>query len=247
MNQHVQSRTASNLGQEFSAVQGRGIHVSFQWDMVKLTSTNPEKKGQRQRRLRLIKQPVGDSATTAAGYISPELAAQKYPVEWDHFTKHGEMPLVGTALSELPNISVSQIQLMQLSGLRSIEDVLSVAPEVINGIGFEARYVRSVAEEWKKRADGSRELTDYAERKASTDAALAAAQARAARAEEAMRSMQAQIDAMSKMLGSGAANLVPTSPNGDGIGRYDEGPDIESTYNPLAEGTGDMGDDPLDD
>lgn len=236
-NMLVTGQTHANLGAGFTSVQGRGIYISFQWDMVRLSTVDPQKNGSRERRLRLIKQPIGDPSTTASSYITPESAQKLYPAEWEYFTKHGDMPESGTPLSELPGISVSQIQLMQISGLRSIEDLLSVGPEKISTIGYEARYVRSVAEEWQKRKNENAPMTDYAEAKAAQSAAVAAEKARADRAEAANAQLTARLEALEQLmnagvgLGHGANDPVPPTAK-------NEGPNIDETPNPLAEGDG---------
>lgn len=243
-NQVVTGKTHADLGAGFASVQGKGIYISFQWDMVRLDTVDPEKNGKRVRRLRLIKQPIGDPNTASSSYIAPEAAQELYPAEWEYFTKHGDMPVSGTALSELPGISVSQIQVMQLSGLRSIEDVLSVGEEVISRIGHEGRFVRSVAEEWDKRRKDGAEVTNYAEAKAAQDAALAAEKARADRAEASNAQMAARLEALEAMMNAGGGGNFAPQPVAPSAGR-DEGPDIDSTPNPLADGDGTMDDDPL--
>ena len=251
---HITELSQKNLGAPFSSVQGKGIYISFQWDMLRLKTIDPEKNGTRVRRLRLMRQPIGDPNTQSSTYITPEKAKEHYPAEWEYFTKHGDMPVTGTALSELPGISVSQIQIMQLSGLRSIEDVLGVQQEVVDRIGHEGRIVRSVAEEWQKRSDENIELTDYAELKAAQDTALTAANSRAERAEASNASLQARLEALETMMNSGAGHAPqmgghaqmggPVPPNSMG-NMNDNGPDIDSTPNPLAEGDGTLDDDPL--
>lgn len=248
-NQIVTGKTHKDLGSAFSSVQGRGIYVSFQWHMIRLETVDPEKNGKRVRRLRLIKQPIGDPNTASSDYITKEKAAELYPAEWEYFTKNGDMPTTGTALSELPGISNSQIQIMQLSGLRSIEDVMSVGDEVIDRIGHEGRFVRSVAEEWDKRRVEGAEVTDYAEVKAASDAAMVAQKARADRAEASNIQLTARLEALEAMMQStaptGSTHQMPTLPST--IAR-DEGADIDNTPNPLADGDGTMGDDdPLKD
>lgn len=243
----VENKTGAELGPGFEATAnyGKGIYISFRWTEIRITSTDPEKNGRRSRRLVLTKQPIGDPDTQATSYITPERAAELYPAEWDYFNKHGDMPMVGTALSELPGISVSQIQIMQISGLRSIEDVLSAADEVINRIGHDARYVRSVADEWKKRADDNADLTSFAEQNAAAAAALAAANARADNFQKQAAEMEARLSAMEKLMSGMGPSAQPARMEMVPITPRDEGPDIDSTPNPLAEGTGVMEDDPL--
>jgi len=246
--QHVTGRSHADLGSSFSAVQGRGVYISFQWDMVRLDTIDVEKNGQRVRRLRLLKQPIGDPNTGATSYITEKQAAELYPAEWEYFNKHGDMPETGTALSELPGISNSQIQIMQLSGLRSIEDILSVPDEVINRIGHDGRFVRNVALEWDKRRKDATDITDFAEVATNIRAAAEAEKTRADRLQAENAQLNARLDALERMMGSsngggGGNQMQPTLPT---VAR-DEGPDIDSTPNPLADGDGSLDDDPLSD
>jgi len=247
---HITDQSQTNLGRDFSGVAGKGVYISFQWDNITLSSSDPEKNGKRQRRLRLTKQPIGDPNTAATSYITEAEAKELFPAEWDYFTKHGDMPVSGTALSELPGISVSQIQILQLSGLRSIEDLVSVPMEVINQIGHEGRYVRSVAEEWIAKSEENQELQDVAAMRTSFESALASEKAGRERAEAEMQAMKAQLDALQKMVGGGGqmTSVQPgmNSPMGDDAQRVSStDPLVDDTPNPLAEGTGLIEDDPL--
>lgn len=248
-NAHVTNVSERDL--EGFNVSGRGTYVSFQWHQVRITSVDPAKNGQTERRLALVRQPIGDTATISTRYITEDQAKKVFPAEWEYFTRNGDMPLNGTAIGELPGVSNSQVQIMLLSGLRSIEDIASVPEEVTNAIGFEGRVVRKLAEEWLRRKNDGAGVINYAERQASTEAAVKSANDRAARAEQTAANLQAQIDAMQRMMGGQAAgaaamgvgmgatggDLMPVMPGG---GSYQEGPDIDSMPNPLAEGPGDM-------
>jgi len=243
MQQHnalnVSSLSGANLGKEFSSVHGGGVYITFQWDMVKLKYVDPEKNGKTQRRLRLTKQPIGDPSTAATSYITEDEARQNFPAEWEYFTKHGDMPETGTPLSELPGISVSQMQIMQIAGLRSIEDVLGVGEEIINRVGHEGRMVRSVAEAWKKNADEHSDMINFAEAKANSEAAIAAAKQRAERAEASSREMAARLEAL---MAAGNGGQAIAGGMEQPIGR-DEGPSIDDTPNPLADGPAEINDD----
>jgi len=245
--QIVTQQTHKDLGAAFSHVQGKGIYISFQWDMVRLDTADMEKNGKIERRLKIMRQPVGDPNTASASYISKESAAEHYPAEWEYFTKHGDMPLSGTALSELPGISMSQIQILQINGLRSIEDLLGVGEDVINRIGIEGLYVRKVAEEWQAKAAEGAPIMDYAEKSAAFEASLAAEKRRGDTAQAQVDQLLARIQAMESML-PGAQNLSPTPPQVMmGMPARNEGPDIDDTPNPLADGSGDIDSDPLAD
>ena len=244
----ITQQTAVDLGAAFGPVSAAaGIYITFQWRQITLQSSDPTKNGKRQRRLTLIKQPVGDPSTQSVTYITEEMAKQLYPAEWEFFNKHGEMPISGTPLSELPGISVSQIQILMISGLRSVEDLLSINEEAVNRIGHEARFVRLVAEEWKKKADENSALTDFAEVKAAQASALQAEKHRAERAEASLQEALARLSALEKLVGGSpqmAASGMPVGPGADPVA-FDSGPAVEETYNALAEGTGEMDDDPL--
>lgn len=247
--QFVSSRGHADLGQGFNQVQGRGVYISFQWDEIRLSTIDIEKNGKRMRRLRLMKQPIGDPNTSASSYITEKQAAEMYPAEWEYFNKHGDMPETGTAISELPGISNSHVQIMQLSGLRSIEDILSVSEEVINSIGYEGRFVHNVALEWDKRRKDASDITDYAEVATSIRAAEAAQRNRADHLQAENQQLTVRLEALERMMNSGngggnnMGSMQPTLPT---VSR-DEGPDIDSTPNPLADGDGTLDDDPLND
>jgi len=240
--------THKDLGSAFSSVSGKGVYISFQWDMVTLKTVDPERNGKRERRLRLMRQPIGDPSTSSSSYITEAQAAEIYPAEWEYFSKYSDMPTSGTQLSELPGISASQIQIMNLNGLRSIEDILAVQPEIIDRIGFEGRYVHSLAAEWQKKTEDSADMIDFAKQSAQTAAALAAAEERAARSEAQTAELLQRIAAMESVMGGNKGegmiakngDLNPISPP-----NYDSGVPIDEIPNPLDTGTGMEADDPL--
>jgi len=241
----ITNQTHTTLGKEFADVTGRGLYVSLQWDTVRLENSDPEKNGQREKRLRVMKQPIGDPSTCSSTYMTPDQVKERFPAEWEYFVRTGDMPSNGTALSELPGISVSQMQQVQLSGLRSIEDVASAPMETINRIGHEGRYVQTLAVEWVRRAKSEAKLIDYAEHKAALVASNDAADARAVRAENASRALQARLEALEAVLRSGGGNMPTAQDGGDKLAGYDAGPALDTTPNPLADGDGTMGDDIL--
>lgn len=237
----VSDQTVRDLGQSFGNVAGKGIYITFRWVEIRLETTNEEKNGQRVRRLQIHKQPIGDPSTAATSYIKPEVAAQLYPAEWEYFHKHGDMPATGTPLTELPGISVSQIQIMNLAGLRSVEDVINTPMELIDRIGIEGQNVRTVADNWMKKAEDDAELIDYAEQITQMQNANAVERRRAESAEAKMAQMQAQLDAMQKLLPTATQGSVmdPVAPH------VDDTPSIDDAPNALDDGDGDF--DPLSD
>lgn len=246
--QIVTLQTHADLGSNFGQISGRGVHIWFEWDQVRYDTVDAEQNGKRERRLKVFRQPIGDPNTCATSYITEARAAELYPAEFEYFTKHGDMPTIGTPISELPGISMSQIQIMQLSGLRSIEDILSVPDEVINRIGHEGRYVRSVASEWSARAKAGAEMISVAEAKTSLGAALASEKERADRAQAQNMQLQARLDLLEKMFQQGGSGLAPIMPTFDTMQNRNDGPGVDQTPNPLADGSGEMEDfDPMQD
>jgi len=220
-----------------------GVYISFQWEMVSLETVDPMKNGKRERRLKVVKTPVGDPSTTSCSLITPEIAGKRWPAEWEYFTKYGDMPETGTPLTELPGIAQSQIQIMQINGLRSIEDVLQIAPEIINKIGLEGRQVRTIAEMWDKRRTEAGEMPDFAALKAAQDSALEAEREKTSRLEGELAAMRAQIAGMQANMsqaGGAAAQTgdVAAMMGNDPLG-IDRGAEVgDSMPNPLAEGDG---------
>lgn len=228
-----------------SAVQSKGIHVSFGWTMVRLKSADPEKNGKKERRLVLIKQPIGDPSTCSTSFIAPEVAAKIYPVEWKYFTETGEMPVTGTPLSELPGITNSQIQIMNLSGFRSIEDVLSVAAEVFGGRDIEARAVRDLAEKWRANRDQNADVINSAAQKTAFDSQIASEKAARERAEAEVVAMRARLQALEALVNGNSGGARPVLPGSSGQPeRVDSDlPGVDETVNPLADAGGDDDDD----
>jgi hypothetical protein len=243
----ITPKTHSDLGSSFGSVSGRGIYISFQWDMITLNTSDPERAGKRERRLRLMKQPVGDPSSCSSSYITEQQAKEKFPAEWEYFSKYSEMPTTGTPLSELPGVSQSQIQIMNLSGLRSIEDVLGVSEEVINRVGHEGRFVLNVAKEWKKRATEHGDMIDFAEQTAAFDQRLKAETQARMNAEAQNNELMARLKALEGLLSQNGNIPTPVQPGAgnDPVAVQGDDPALEDTNNPLADGDGTMDDDPL--
>lgn len=239
MNQFVQDKSSGDLGSGFGNIRGKGLRLEFKWVNIKLTSSDPTKNGKVERRLVLVQYPLQDGSTGAANYITPEIAREQFPVEWDYFTKNGDMPINGTALGELPGISMSQVGILLVSGLRSVEDLVSLSDERASAIGIEAREAKKVAVAWMHKAKENAELIDYAARESASQAALEAERQKSAKAESMLQAMQARIDAMERMMSNGAQSNTSMQARPEG---YDSGadlPDIEMTstgeFDPLVD------------
>lgn len=225
-------------GAGVSAGKG-GVYITFQWHMITLKTTNLAKNGQRERRLKVVKTPVGDPSTVAVSFITPAMAERHFPAEWSYFNKHGDMPMNGTALSELPGVSVSQIQIMNINGVRSVEDLLGIPSESISRIGLEGQIIQRVAIEWDNRRKESSELIDYAEVSAKQASALSAETAKTHRLQEEMLAMRAQLEALQRVMPA-AQGTAPTAMGGaTGIDAAIErisAPEVgDAMPNPLAE------------
>ncbi|MBK8772895.1 MAG: hypothetical protein IPM06_21030 [Rhizobiales bacterium] len=159
--------TAQDFSDQMGPVAGSGhLFIQFTYQRVKLVD------GTWSTRLMVIKQPRGDRSTVVMRYVTESAAAQQWPVEFAQFKSTGDVPTTGTPLSDLPGISMAQIGLLYVNGIRSIEDLVSIAPEVINGMGLDAIHAYKVAKRWTDTKSGSADLTEDAKREAALEQTL---------------------------------------------------------------------------
>ena len=141
--------TDSDLSSHLGPVAGSGgLHVQFFYSKVRIASTNPALNGKWSTRLCVAKIPRGDRLTIACRYISEDEAMRQFPREFAMFKQYDAVPTSGTPLHDLPGISQSQIAYLTIHNLRSIEDLLSMQPEQINGMGMEVVQAYAVAKRW---------------------------------------------------------------------------------------------------
>lgn len=184
-----------------------GLNVMFFYAKEQIDNpTDPTIHGTWVTRLCVAKHPKGDRLTTAVRLISEAEAQAAFPVEFGMF-KNGQdiMPTLGTPLHELPGITMSQIAMMLVHGLRSIEDVAGMAREHMNGIGMDAIACHELATKWMQRKTEGAGMID-----AARSDAVAAAENEAMRRElERLRAdnarLQGQVDLVTRLVPQGAA------------------------------------------
>jgi hypothetical protein len=240
--------TDRDLSASLGPVAGTGgLNIQFFYAPTKISCRNPELNGRYEARLCVAKMPKGDRLTIATRFISEEQAMREFPREFAMFKQYDSVPTNGTPLHELPGVSQSQIAILVLHNLRSIEDVAECAEEIINGMGIDARQAYQVAKRWAKNRAESAPLIEQAERDAKIEQELAAIRARADAAERANIELSAQIKAMVAMSGQ---MPVAQPVMGQGgmvmVDRGDDLPDAKDLQSNMFEGGIVDGNDDLD-
>lgn len=203
----VHDLSHSDLGNAMAGVTATGdIMVKFFYTRIKLATKNPELDGKYETRLCVAKQPKGDRSTVATVFIDEKTAARMFPREFDHFTRNEDLPTSGTPLSELPGITISQIGLMAINGLRSIEDVASITTDQAAEIGFDATRAHKLAVAWIERATNAKPLTQAAETEARLAQQIAEMQKQVAALSETVKAQDIELSAYRKI---GQRNDLP--------------------------------------
>lgn len=203
-----------------------GLLVQFFYMRVPIKTRNARRNGSFETRLCVAKQPRGDRATVAASYITETEAQRLHPVEWAQFKQYQDAPTSGTPLHELPGVSQSQIMLLVMHGIRSIEDLLEISPDVANQVGLEAVTARKIAIQWEARRKGTGADIDLARQLAAQEIENETLRKRHEQMEATMAAMQAKIEAMAAMGGGHASAAVMAPPAADdGLPGLDDMPD----------------------
>lgn len=211
-----------------------GIMVKFFYVRVQIKSKNAAENGKWETRLCIAKQPRADRSTVATNFISVEDAKRLFPNDYHHFTQNEDVPTNGTPLNELPGITMSQVGLLTLNGLRSIEDVADITDEQAREIGFEAIRAHKLAKMWRQRLEDSAEDIDVAQLKANHEQERDETTRQMQAMAEQLKQAQMQIAALQSVQGKAD---VP-SPNEPIMRAVDDGlPDIDDMPNPMAEGS----------
>jgi hypothetical protein len=186
--------TDRDLSRYMGTVAGKGgIRVQFFYQRVEIENVDPTKGGQVENRLCVRKVPMGDRYTVAVSEITPAEAQQKYPREYAMFMQYEDVPTDGTPLSELPGITQSDIAMLTIYGLRCVEDMRELSADQIAQIGMDASRVQKLALAWLAKRDGSAEQISNADLAARLERALQAAEDRAAKQEEEIRTLRAMV------------------------------------------------------
>lgn len=155
-------------------------------------------------RLAVAKKPRGDMLTLAVHNITEEDAQRMFPNEWQQFKTYMDTPTHGTPLHELPGATQSMIAILVLGGIRSIEDLVNVSPDICQQMGLDALEAQKLAKIWIQRKRGSADDISMAERLAALEADSRAKDAELARLRQETEVSRQTIDAL-KSLGLGTA------------------------------------------
>jgi hypothetical protein len=232
--------TASDFSSDMP-VHGKGIlNVAFFHTRVKIeNAADPVLDGTFDVRLCVAKHPIGDRLTTSTRYITDEEAKRMFPAEYKAFKENQDtMPLQGTPLHELPGVTMSQIGIMFIHGLRSVEDIASMPRDTINGMGLEAVSIYELATRWLARKAESKGMIQGAKQDAFDQAKMRAMEHELARMREENSRLQGQVDL--------AMRIAPQQGGQDAqqatvqmVDRTDM-PDMSDDEDPLFSGSGGM-------
>ena len=194
--------TSQNLPATMPGVAGNGeLSISFKWVKVKIDNKDAQKNGTFETRLTIRRQPKGDRQTASVNFISEQDAAEQYPFEFQHFKDTGEVPTSGTPLDELPGISRSQIDLLVLNGLRSVEDLVGVSPDLVAQLGITATKAQKVALAWSENSRNGADVVAAADVAARYEAENAELKRQLQAAIEASNAATAQLTVLQQAQG----------------------------------------------
>lgn len=242
--------SAMDLGSAMPGVTSAGgVLVHFFYLRVPIRSSNAEVNGTYQTRLCVAKQPKADRSTVATRFITEDEARRQFPREFAHFRDNEDQPTQGTPLDELPGITRSQIGILMIHGLRSIEDVVDISDDQASEIGLEATRAKKLAKAWLDRTEANAPTiaaadveARYQEERRAHEATMKALRDRVAQLEAAngaLRDMTGQARGQGQQDGSGKAVAMASN---------DDLPDdFASMPNPMAEGpdVAEIDEDPL--
>jgi hypothetical protein len=167
-----------------------GLNVAFFYARVQLSSHDKGIGGKYETRLCVAKRIKGDKSTIATRYISEDEAMRQFPAQFTAFKQGEDIPADGTPLHELPGISQSQIGLLVVHGLRTVEDVAELDHSTANRIGIEALAAHKLAKSWVERRKSDAPLIAAAESEAKHEAERNADKARIAQLEARVAALQ---------------------------------------------------------
>lgn len=249
-NPYVRNLSDVDLGASMGGVTARGgLNVQFFYQPVRTRA------GTVDVRLCIAKQPKGDPKTIAVTQITEQEAIREFPREFAMFKEYAEAPSTGTPLHELPGATQSEIAFLTVHGLRSIEDLADLSPEIASQIGFEAVNAQKRAKFWMARNASGADVIDAAKIAADSERRIAelsrqvdaltkrnleleaVERALATSGARATSGMQARAEGGVMMVDSGA-DLPPLSDDEDGaLAGYDTSADddldLDSNPDPL--------------
>jgi hypothetical protein len=199
----------ANLSSHMAPVAGSGgLLVNFFYVRVKTRNRDAEHNGKMETRLCVSKQPRGDRSTVAMNFISEKQAETLFPAEFSMFKDMGEVMTTGTPLHELPGISMSQIGMLAINGLRSVEDLVDLSDDVVAQMGLDATKAKKVAQLWLQRRDAETETIDQADLEARMDVERKNYKDQNDKMAATIKALEMQIEAMNK---AGAAAMTAQS------------------------------------
>jgi hypothetical protein len=215
MQNTAQSRdlTAADLSSHMSVVNSEGgVRKGFFYTPVRIRSRNPETHGKIEHRLCIAKQPLGDRLTVSHSYITPEQAAAQHPQEWALFTQFEDVPDYGTPLSELPGVSRSQIALLEVHGLRCIEDLTSISDDQAGQLGMDVSRAVKIARKWIANKEESSDVILAAETETKAEAALKSMEERLKKLEEHNMRLSTENDVLRRSGGASPGGRSAANP-----------------------------------
>ncbi|MCA0204297.1 MAG: hypothetical protein LCH92_08145 [Proteobacteria bacterium] len=214
MNAYVSDATAKDLSSHLGFVASRGeggVSAHFFYQRV------PQSRGKSAFRTQLCvaMTPIGDRYTISTKYIDEKEARERFPAQYDAFTRSADLPSTGTPLTELPGITMSQVGQLLISGIRSVEDLCSLSADQAQNIGREIAVAHKLATGWAGRRDAASDKISEAEREARRDQEARELRATIARLEAQNAALAAKNDALSSM-GGRAAPAAPAAAEAEG-------------------------------
>lgn len=228
--------TDADLSTHLQSVTAKGgINVNFFYTKVRIESLDAKLNGTIQTRLCISKQPKGDRSTVAVRFITEEQAQRDFPREFSLFKQYEEVPTTGTPLDELPGISMSQIGLLVLNGLRSIEDLLEVSEDQIAQLGLDAIKAQKTAKAWDQKRKGSAEEINAADIEARFQMQLDAMTKQMEAMTERNKQLEMQLKAQAAVTGASAPASVASGAEEASTGE-DLEYDVSNMPDPWSEG-----------
>ncbi|MEM8791027.1 MAG: hypothetical protein AAGE80_05385 [Pseudomonadota bacterium] len=229
----VSDQTARQYADMQGAVRGDGIAISFFYSMVTINNPmNMEVHGTQEVRLCVAKAIIGDGSSLSVKRISPEEAEMRYPEHYKAFTESGEVLVDGTPISELPGMTMSEMAMMAVYNVRSIEEASNLTDQQLQSIGHMGRRVKQLAIQWLTNLEENDKKVQVAD-------AMTKLLARVDALEATNRRVEAERDAANLALAAqqkvqpGQANVQPQQVAAAPMPDY---PDIDDTPNPLEDG-----------
>jgi hypothetical protein len=202
----------ADLSADLGLVASNGqISIEFFYRMIRLTDpSNPSVHGEHKTVLCVRKRPHGDRHTEQVKMISERTAQALYPREFAYFKQHHDVPTDGTPLHELPGITQSQIAILVIHNIRSVEDLVNLEEDRIAQIGMDARKAFTLARKWDEARKSNTDLIANAQKEAAANAEIERMRKAEAQHIETIARLTAQVELLMRQGATGmAAHNVP--------------------------------------